>query len=177
MKIFLMAASLRTGSVNKKLTDICYKHLSSQHEIDYADMADFNAPLYNGDEESSVGIPDTIKNFVDRITKADKIIIASPEYNYSIPGVLKNIIDWASRAQPMPWKEADILLLSASPSPVGGNRGLWHARVPLEGCGAFVYPEMFSLSDAYNAFDEQGNLKDANTKSRLEKLLYNFLVH
>lgn len=177
MKLFLMPASLRKGSINKMLTDVCYKYLAKNHEIDYASMGDFSAPLYNGDDEEGSGVPANILGFVERINKVDKIIISSPEYNYSIPGTLKNIIDWASRVRPMPWKEADILLLSASPSPVGGNRGLWHARVPLEGCGAFVYPEMFSLGDAFSAFDEQGNLKDSSTAARLEKLLNDFISH
>jgi NAD(P)H-dependent FMN reductase len=177
MQLFLMAASLRTESVNKKLTNICNKFLSVNHQVDYANMADFDAPLYNNDIQDKEGIPSSIMNFISRIKQAQKIIISSPEYNYSIPGTLKNIIDWVSRAQPMPWKNTDILLLSASPSLVGGNRGLWHARVPLEGCGAFVYPEMFSLSDAYNAFDSEGNLKDKNSQSRLEKLINEFINH
>lgn len=177
MNIFLMPASLRKGSYNRKLTDICYKFLANDHNVDYADMNDFAAPLYNEDDERTTGVPQSILNLVERINKADKLIISSPEYNYSIPGTLKNTIDWVSRVTPMPWREADILLLSASPSPVGGNRGLWHARVPLEGCGAFVYPEMFSLSSAYEAFDNDGNLLDPKTAARLEKLITDFLKH
>ena len=176
MNLFLMAASLRADSVNKKLANLCNRLLSSEHKIDHANMADFDAPLYSGDIET-VGIPENINNFVARMKRTDKIIISSPEYNYSIPGTLKNIIDWVSRVRPMPWKGADIMLMSASPSLVGGNRGLWHARVPLEGCGAFVYPEMFSLADAYNAFDEEGNFKDQQLQSRFTKLLNDFLSH
>ncbi len=177
MQLFLMAASLRSDSVNVKLTDLCNKILFSKNKVDYANMAEFDAPLYNADIEAQSGIPKNIANFISRIKQSQKIIISSPEYNYSIPGILKNIIDWASRARPMPWKNADILLMSASPSLVGGNRGLWHARVPLESCGAFVWPEMFSLGDAYNAFDLNGDLINQSSLLLLENILNNFIAH
>ena len=70
----------------------------------------------------------------------DAVMISSPEYNYSISGVLKNLIDWVSRARPMPWRGKSIYLMSAAPSPMGGIRGLWQTRIPLEGCGALRIP-------------------------------------
>jgi NAD(P)H-dependent FMN reductase len=175
MNIFLMSASLRSESVNNKLTDLCKKILSANHKIDHANMSEFDAPLYNMDIQTSSGIPANINDFAKRIKLAKKIIISAPEYNYSISGVLKNLIDWVSRVQPMPWKNVEILLMSASPSMVGGNRGLWHTRVPLEACGSFVYPEMFSLADAFNAFDKDGSLVDKKLQSRLERLLNDFI--
>ncbi len=175
MSIFLMAASLRAESVNKKLTNLCHKILSSTHQVDYANMSEFDAPLYNMDIQNGPGIPASINDFAKRIKQAQKIIISSPEYNFSTPGVLKNLIDWVSRIEPMPWKNVEILLMSASPGMVGGNRGLWHTRVPLEACGSFVYPEMFSLADAYTAFDQDGNLVDKKLQSRLEQLLNDFI--
>ena len=102
-------------------------------------------------------------------------MISSPEYNYSVPGTLKNLIDWTSRIRPQPFKGKNILVMSASPAMAGGSRGLWHLRVPLEGLGAFVYPEMFSLSIAYDAFDPQGNLKDKNLMSNIENSIRDFL--
>ena len=170
-----MAASLRKDSVNKKLTDLCQKILSADHRIDYANMTEFDVPLYNMDIQNSSGIPATVNDFVKRITQAQKIIISSPEYNFSMSGVLKNLIDWVSRVQPMPWKGVEILLMSASPSMVGGNRGLWNTRIPLEACGSFVYPEMFSLADAYKAFDQDGSLADKKLQSRLGQLLNDFI--
>jgi NAD(P)H-dependent FMN reductase len=86
-------------------------------------------------------------------------LIASPEYNFSLPGVLKNAIDWLSRAKPMVLKGKRALLLSASPSLVGGNRGLWALRVPLEAIGVHVYPDMFSLASAPEAMSDDA-LKD-----------------
>jgi len=81
--------------------------------------------------------------------------------------MLKNAIDWVSRYEPQPFNERNALLLSASPSMIGGNRGLWALRVPLEHLGARVYPDMFSLAQAHKAFDPQGRLSDP----RLERAL------
>jgi len=83
-----------------------------------------------------------------------------------MPGLLKNAIDWVSRYEPQPFNERHALLLSASPSMVGGNRGLWALRVPLEHLGARVYPDMFSLAQAHKAFDAQGRLSDPRLQER-----------
>ena len=83
-------------------------------------------------------------------------MISSPEYNASLPGVLKNAVDWVSRFRPQPFNERHGLLLSASPSMVGGNRGLWALRVPFEHLGARIYPDMFSLAQAHQALDDDG---------------------
>jgi chromate reductase, NAD(P)H dehydrogenase (quinone) len=74
----------------------------------------------------------------------DAFGIASPEYNASMPGLLKNAIGWVSRFRPQPFNEHHVLLISASPSMVGENRSLWSLRIPLEHLGARVYPDMFS---------------------------------
>ncbi|MFN9939619.1 MAG: NADPH-dependent FMN reductase, partial [bacterium] len=79
-----------------------------------------------------------------------------PEYNYSISGVLKNTIDWVSRVRPMPFRKKPILLLAASMGPIAGIRGLWQTRIPLEGLGNYVYPDMFSLGVAHEALNEEG---------------------
>jgi NAD(P)H-dependent FMN reductase len=81
-------------------------------------------------------------------------VISSPEYNASMPGGLKNSLDWVSRFSPQPFNEKHCPLLSASPSMVGGNRGLWALRMPLEHLGVRVYPDMFSLAQAHQAFGE-----------------------
>jgi chromate reductase len=92
-----------------------------------------------------------------------------------MPGVLKNAFDWVSRMQPQPFHERHCLLMSASPSMVGGNRGLWSLRVPFEHCGARVYPEMFSLAQAHRAFDEGGQIASAELRQRLEATIVGFL--
>lgn len=168
MKLLMFAAALRKESTNKKLIRIAADLAKKLNcEVDLADFAEFDMPLYNADDQDAHGIPEGAKKFIARLQKADGLIISSPEYNFSTPGTLKNFIDWVSRDKPMPWSKKYILLMSASPSLVGGNRGLWHTRVPLETCGAFVFPEMFSLGNAYQAFTEDRQLKDQRLLERL----------
>jgi NAD(P)H-dependent FMN reductase len=110
-----------------------------------------------------------------RLEANDAFVIASPEYNASLPGHLKNVIDWTSRFTPQPFNEVHGLLLSASPSMVGGNRGLWALRIPLEHLGARVFPDMFSLAQAHKAFGPEGTLADLQLGERLVKTLKGFL--
>ena len=178
MKLLMFAASLRKESYNKKLIAIAEKIAADKGiTVDKADFAEFNLPLYNADIQDNEGFPQVVTDFVTRMQAADGIVIASPEYNYSTPGTLKNLIDWVSRLQPMPWKNIPILLMSASISMVGGNRGLWATRIPLEACGAHLYSDMFSLATAQSAFDEKNALKDANLQSRLAQNIENFIAY
>src|SRR5262249_4736980 len=84
-------------------------------------------------------------------------------------------IDWVSRARPMPWRGRSMYLCSASPGPVGGIRGLWQTRIPLEGCGALVFPDMFALAHAMRAFDAEGHLADASQMKRLREEVLGFV--
>ncbi|MCX6111772.1 MAG: NAD(P)H-dependent oxidoreductase [Proteobacteria bacterium] len=178
MKILAFAASLKKNSVNAMLIKIVSKILKEQDcDIELIDFSEFDVPIYNGDIEESKGIPSGALKLKEKIEKCDGIVISSPEYNYSVPGTLKNLIDWTSRIRPQPFKDRNILVMSASPAMAGGVRGLWHLRVPLEGLGAFVYPEMFSLAVAHEAFDSQGNLKDKNLVNTLENNIKSFLKH
>ena len=138
-------------------------------------MGDFDAPSYNGDVEGDDGMPAGAQAFRQRLEAAHGFVIVSPEYNGSMPGVLKNAIDWVSRARPQPFNERHGLLLSASPSMAGGNRGLWALRVPLEHLGARVYPDMFSLARAHSAFKDGGGIADERLAARLEDTVANFL--
>lgn len=177
MKFLMFAASLRKDSVNKKLINLTAKLLQeSGNTADLADFSEFNLPLYNADIQDNEGFPKVLHDFVERLNKSDGLIMSVPEYNFSIPGTLKNLIDWVSRLNPQPWRNQRILLLSASPSLVGGNRGLWHTRVPLETCGSFVFPDMFSLASAYEAFDGVNELKDKKLQERLKTMLNDFVT-
>ncbi len=176
MKLFLFAASLQKVSLNKKLIQIIHDIVKKQgHEVDLGDFSDFSAPLYNADDQNSTGIPKPITDFVTRMHQADGLIISSPEYNFSTPGTLKNMIDWVSRINPMPWKNQRLFLASASPALVGGNRGLWATRVPLESCGALIYPDMFSLASAKEAFDSNDQLVSPVMQQRLEEMIAGYL--
>jgi NAD(P)H-dependent FMN reductase len=131
-------------------------------------MGEFDCPSYDQDVQDEQGIPAGAGRFRERLLKADGFIVASPEYNASMPGVLKNVIDWVSRFRPQPFNRKQGLLMSASPSMSGGNRGLWALRVPFEHLGARLYPDMFSLAQAHQAFDANGRIADAKLQHWFE---------
>ena len=169
MNILAFAASLRRESQNKKLLNLAVEIARDAGATgDVADFHEVEMPLYNGDIEAEYGLPPGAQELVRRITAADGIMIAAPEYNYSISGALKNAIDWASRAKPTPFRGRHGLLMAASTSVVGGIRGLWQLRIPLEGNGLLIYPDMYALSSAQKAFDEHGRLTDPPHITRLE---------
>lgn len=161
--------------MNRKLAALAASVAEQQGaKVDHASMRDFDVPSYDGDLESAEGIPKGADELRRRLMESDAFIIASPEYNASMPGTLKNLIDWTSRFRPQPFDGKHGLLVSASPSMVGGNRGLWALRVPLEHLGARVFPDMFSLAQAHKALVD-GDLADAALRGRFEKTLQAFL--
>jgi chromate reductase, NAD(P)H dehydrogenase (quinone) len=176
MKILAFAASLRKGSLNKKLVALAADLArAAGAEVDLADFREFEMPIYDGDVDAGQGPPPGAQQLRRRVDAADAILISAPEYNYSIAGPLKNAIDWVSRARPMPWRGKSIYLMAAAPSPMGGIRGLWQTRIPLEGCGALVFPDMFALPHAADAFDEAGRLRDAALAERLQREVTGFV--
>jgi NAD(P)H-dependent FMN reductase len=178
MKILAFAGSLRTHSANKKLAREAVR-LLTEHSLaraEFADLRDYPMPVYDGDREQNEGLPDQVLKLSARLAEADALIVATPEYNGGISGVLKNALDWVSRVKPMPIAEKHLVLLSASPGGWGGVRGLWHSRVPLEALGAHVFPQMMSLPGAGSAFDELGRLTGAPVQ-QLQNLLRAFAGH
>jgi chromate reductase len=127
------------------------------------------------DADATGGLPAGPAEFCRRIEANDAFVIAAPEYNGSLSGTLKSAIDWASRKRPQPFNARHALLLSASPSMAGGNRGAWALRVPLEHLGARVYPDMFSLAQAHQAFDASGGLANAALRGRLDSIIAQFM--
>lgn len=179
MKILFFAGSLRAGSLNKKLVKEAMRAASATDGIDavYADLKEYPMPPYDGDMESASGIPDTVRKLGAEIMAADALVVATPEYNGSISGVLKNAIDWLSREKPVSLSGKPLLLLAASTGALGGVRGLWHSRVPFEALGVHVYPGMMGLSNASNAFDEEGRLAEEKPAKQLQKLMGDYLAH
>ncbi len=176
IRFLVFGASLRRGSLNDRLADLAARTVESKGgTVDRAEMVEFDCPSYDGDVESEQGPPAPAQAFCKRLQAADGMIVASPEYNASVPGVLKNVIDWASRFRPQPFNGRQALLLSASPSMAGGNRGLWALRVPLEHLGARVYPDMFSLAQAHQAFDDAGRIANATLQQRFETTVQCFM--
>jgi len=175
MKILAFTPSLRAASTNKRLAAWAAE-IADQNgaEVDLADFHDFDMPAYDGDLQEK-GLPPGALKFADRIHKADGLLIATPEYNYSIAGNLKNAIDWVSRVTHQPFRGKSALLLSASIGPMGGVRGLWQTRIPLEGLGVFVYPDMYTLPHSHSAFDPFGKFEDEKNQLRLEKIVKEYL--
>ncbi|MBK9106906.1 MAG: NAD(P)H-dependent oxidoreductase [Saprospiraceae bacterium] len=169
LKILVFSASLRKDSLNTQLAKYAAEILvKNEIDVDYAEMREFDVPGFNQDLETGFAELKGAEEFRNRMLANDGFIIASPEYNGSMPGLLKNLIDWVSRYRPQPFNERHALLMSASPSMVGGNRGLWALRVPLEHLGTNVYPNMFSLAMAHKALTPDGKIADESLAKRFE---------
>lgn len=175
IKFLLFSASMRAGSLNSMLINLASKSIEKIGAVaDIAQMRDFDCPSYNNEEEHQKHIPPGAEAFRNRLLETDAFIIASPEYNASMPGILKNAIDWVSRFRPQPFNERHCLLMSASPSMAGGNKGLWSLRVPLEHLGSRVFPDMFSLAMAHQAFHPDGSLVNQTLAQRFDNNILAF---
>jgi NAD(P)H-dependent FMN reductase len=172
----VFSASLKAESLNGRLAGLAVAAIEANGGIvDQRPMADFDTPTYNADAQDTDGFPSGAEQLRDCIQANDAFVISSPEYNASMPGGLKNSIDWVSRFSPQPFNEKHCLLLSASPSMVGGNRGLWALRMPLEHLGVRVYPDMFSLAQAHQAFGEDKRIANAQLQERFEATIVGFM--
>jgi len=175
LKVLVFAASRREESLNRKLATLAARVAGEYGAtVDLASMRDFDVPLYDGDAEAGQGIPPGAHELRRRLEANDAFIVSAPEYNGSMSGAFKNLIDWTSRFRPQPFDGRHGLLLSASPSLGGGNRGLWVLRMPLEHLGARIFPDMFSLAMAHNALVD-GELADPALRGRFEATLHAFL--
>jgi chromate reductase, NAD(P)H dehydrogenase (quinone) len=176
VRVLIFSGSLRRASLNQRLAELAAVVVEEQGgTADRATMTDFDCPSFNGDVERDGGVPPGAQRLRDRLVATDAFIIAAPEYNASMPGCLKNAIDWVSRIRPQPFNGRQGMLLSASPSMAGGNRGLWSLRMPLEHLGARVYPDMFSLAQAHEAFDPAGRIATPVLQGRFERTIECFL--
>jgi chromate reductase len=169
LTILGIAGSLRKDSYNRAALRAAQKLVPEAMRIDIFDLR--GIPLYDGDQESPP--PERVVQLKAAIRAADGILIVTPEYNYSIPGVLKNAIDWASRPYgDSAWEGKPVAIMGASPGTLGTARAQYHLRQ------VFVFLNMFPLnrpevmiSSADERFDDQGNLTDEGTRERIKKLL------
>jgi chromate reductase len=175
-RFLVLAASRRDASLNMQMGALATSSIEAHGGVaELVSIREFDTPSFDADVESDVGLPPAAEAFRERLGDNDAYVIASPEYNSSMPGVLKNLIDWVSRSRPQPFNEKYGLLMSASPSMVGGNRGLWALRIPLEHLGARVYPDMFSLAQAHLALDDSGRIRDDTLQQRFDTNIANFM--
>ncbi len=175
-KILALAGSLRAESYNKKLVQIAAAGARrAGAEVTYIDLRDYPLPVFDEDLESKEGLPANARKLKDLFIGHDGFLIAAPEYNSSITGVLKNTIDWVSR----PVKDEAPLagfagkvaaIMSASPGELGGLRGLVHVRAILGNLQTLVLPDQVSVPRAAEAFNEDGTLKDARKQTGVDKL-------
>jgi chromate reductase, NAD(P)H dehydrogenase (quinone) len=176
VRFLVFSASLREDSLNTRLARLAAQVIEEKGgEVDFANMSAFDVPSYNQDLESDNPHPTGAAEFRQRLLANDAFIIASPEYNGSMPGLLKNAIDWVSRFRPQPFNGRHALLMSASPSMGGGNKGLWSLRMPLEHLGARVFPDMFSLATAHKAFTADGAIAEGTLGKRFADNLAAFM--
>lgn len=176
IRVLVLTASLREQSLNARLAQRASELLADFGvEVERLGLAAIDAPTFDQDAQDSEGIPDGPRLLRDRMAANDAVVIVSPEYNASIPGGLKNAIDWTSRFRPQPFHGQHVLLMSASPSMVGGNRGLWALRVPLEHLGARVDPDMFSLAQAQLAFGADESIADPALAGFLSSTIHGFI--
>jgi chromate reductase len=176
VRYLVFSASLRADSLNTRLARLAAVTIEANGgEVDIASMREFDSPSYDADVQRDRGVPPGAEMLHLRLEACDAFVVSSPEYNASMPGALKNAIDWVSRYHPQPFNERHGLLLSASPSMVGGNRGLWALRVPFEHLGARLYPDMFSLAQAHNAFTEEERIANEQLQARFDTNIANFM--
>ena len=170
-RVLAMAGSLRKDSYNKKLIRVGAEMLRrAGAEVDLLELNDVPMPLYDGDLEYEAGLPEGAIAFKRRLAQADGLMIASPEYNFSIPGTFKNAIDWASRGDEDVFTGKVAALMAASPGGVGGMRMLPHLRQVLTALDVWLIPSQVTVAKAAEAFLPDGSLASAHTAKQVRDL-------
>jgi chromate reductase len=169
IKIAGLTGSLRRDSYNKAALKAAGKLLPENAVLNIIDLSEI--PFFNEDLEAQ-GLPASVSEFLEKLSEADAILISTPEYNYSIPPVLKNALDWASRGDKLPLFGKPVAIMSASPSIFGGARVQYHLRQVCVALNLIPInkPEVF-ITSANKKFDEVGNLINESTKNLMKKLL------
>ncbi len=174
--ILAFAGSAREASLNKKLVALAADAArQAGASVDLIDLRDYPMPLYDGDLQEKEGIPEQAKRLRETIAAHDGLLIASPEYNSAYAPLLKNAIDWTSRPDgdvPMLacWRDKTAGIMAASPSVLGGMRGLVHLRALLGAIGVLVLPEQVTIPYADAQFDDAGRLTDPELQTAVENL-------
>jgi len=169
IKVIGFTGSLRKQSFNKAALRAAQSLMPEGSVLEIIDLADL--PFLNEDVEA-MGVPEAVRKFKEKLSEADGFLISTPEYNFSIPPVLKNALDWASRGDEMPLYGKYVAIMSASPSFLGGARVQYHLRQVCVSINLkpLNKPELF-IPLAHTKFDENGNLIDEYTKNSIAKLL------
>jgi chromate reductase, NAD(P)H dehydrogenase (quinone) len=170
VKVLAFCGSLRQGSYNRMALRAALELVPEGMTIEVFDrIREF--PLYDEDVKAK-GFPPPVEEFREKIRAADALLIVTPEYNYSMPGVLKNAIDWASRPPDQPFHDKAVAVMGASPGVIGTARAQYHLRQSLVFLNAFFVnkPEVM-IGGAPQKFDDKGNLTDEATRTFIRQLL------
>lgn len=168
-RVLGLAGSLRRTSFNRGLVRAARELAPESVTVELYDRLD-KIPFFNRDVEEE-GDPAPVKELKEKIHEADAVLIATPEYDYAIPGVLVNALDWAMRS-PSPLRHKPVGIVGASPGNVGTARGQMVLRQILLHAPAYVMPEpQMLVSQAREKFDDNGNLVDEETRERLRRFL------
>ncbi len=173
--ILVICGSLREGSFNRMVARTLYD--LAPPRLALRDAPEFGTfPIYNADVQERDGFPSEVVSFGEAVRKSDGVIIVSPEYNFSIPGGLKNALDWVSRLDNQPFAGKPVALQSASPSPLGGGRVQYHLRQAMVFLDALVLnkPEIFVSAVSKKVDDETGKVTDETTRKFLREQLQAF---
>src|SRR6202140_3812769 len=178
LKILVMPGSLRTGSLNARLAaTAAYEFVQAGAEITRISLADFPLPIYDGDLQSKSGVPKHAVNLKRMISAHHGVLIVTPEYNSSVPPLVKNTIDWVPRVQDahetrgQVFRERAFAIAAASESRLGGARSLAALRLILTACRATVIPNQLALSFAGEAYDDMDRLKHPSDIEALNALV------
>jgi len=164
-RILAFAGSSRRESLNQKLLNATVEAArTAGGDVTAISLSDYVLPLYNGDLEEEQGLPENAVKLITLITEHDALLIASPEYNSQITPLLKNTIDWCTRAEENPLEGKVAAVISASPGAFGAIRSMTLARQLLTHLGCFVIPTQCILPKAAEAFDHEGRLQDARAQ-------------
>lgn len=169
MKILGISGSLRHGSFNTMALRVASQIMPSDVEFEMLDLSDI--PFFNEDVETQ-GIPESVEKMKNKLSQADAILISTPEYNYSLPAVLKNALDWASRGPEYPLSSKVAAIMSASPSMLGGARVQYHLRQVCVCLNMELLnkPEVF-INYANQKFNIDGQLIDKDTENKIRSLI------
>lgn len=168
-----MSGSLRKGSYNTSVLNFLKANAPENVEIEILSIA--GLPLYDQDIQDTEGFPPAVQRMAQAIKESDGLIIVSPEYNYSIPGGLKNAIDWVSRSLIKPFEYKPVGVMGASTGMLGTARMQYHLRQVMVFVNAFVMnkPEVM-ISQAQTKINEQGDLTDEKTREFLKVFIDSF---
>jgi chromate reductase, NAD(P)H dehydrogenase (quinone) len=166
LKILVIPGSLRTGSLNAKLAAVAaHQFAQTGTEVTRLSLADFPLPIYDGDLQSKSGVPKNAVDLKRMIGAHHGVLFVTPEYNSSVPPLLKNAIDWVSRVQDahesrgQVFRDRAFAIAGASRNRLGGSRALAALRLILSACQALVIPNQLALAFADEAYDDRDRLK------------------